>query len=201
MSSQLSINNIKITIKTDVPFYPCNDKVQIKDKIYAVKVYSTNPLFINVTGLKSFDDIATIRAFLTTNIISPSNILRVQVDSIFASRRLASGTRYNMKSIAKYCETHCQKDYFVEFSQESSSSKCLLLPRIKRREKNNTNGKNTLKQVDSENLRRPPQITLFYTGSVTVMGIRSLNQIDKLNQLINQIYQDVFKYKNTNSND
>ena len=195
MSSQLSINNIKITIKTDVPFYPCNDKVQIKDKIYAVKVYSTNPLFINVTGLKSFDDIATIRAFLTTNIIPPSSILRVQVDSIFASRRLANGTRYNMKRIAEYCETHCQKDYFVEFSQESSSSKCLLLPRIKRREKN------TLKQVDSENLRRPPQITLFYTGSVTVMGIRSLNQIDKLNQLINQIYQDVFKYKNTNSND
>ena len=191
-SPRLVVSNIKITIATTIPFHSCNQQIEIDNKIYAVKIYSTSPWFINVTGLRSFADISSIRSFLTAHVLSPSNIKRVHVDSIFASRRLSSPVLYDMERIAQFCRDHCKRDYFVSYNPEITTSKCLLLPRRKTEKRNKTSSKIRLKQVNLRHVK-PPQISLFYTGSVTVMGLRSVSQIREVDNLIEQIYQDGFK--------
>lgn len=191
-SPRLVMSNIKISIATTIPFHSCNQKIEIDNKIYAVKIYSTCPWLINVTGLRSLADISSIRSFLTAHVLSPSNIKRVHVDSMFASRRLSNPVQYDMERIAQFCRDHCKQDYFVSYNPEITTSKCLLLPRQKKEKRNKTSSKIRLKQVNLREVK-PPQITLFYTGAVTVMGLRSVSQIEKVDNLIEQIYQDGFK--------
>lgn len=191
MSTHLHIDNVKITVQTDIPFRPTNTNVTICGKIFAVKIYPTNPFFINFTGLKSLADIDLIKTHLQTCLSPVPGLKRVNVDSMFASRRLPRPILYDMGKIWAYCRAHCQRDYFVYYNPELTTSKCLLLPR----------GKKTKRKLKQGRCTRAPQISLFHTGSVTVMGIRSLDQIEKADKLIHRIYHDMFKRPNQKSND
>ena len=62
-----------------------------------------------------------------------------------------------------------------------------------------TTHKINLKKLSFRKNNKPPQITLFHTGSVTVMGIKSLTQLDQVDQLVGKLYRDEFQLKQQTS--
>ena len=183
----LKIKNFKISLLTNIGFYPCNRKFKHNNNILAFKIYSTNPYLINITGLKSFEDIRQIKIFLQTKLVSPSlplpffylKVLKSNLDSMFASRRLETNLCFDIVQVAHFCKHHCKKYYEVVFDDEQTC-KCLLAPKV------------NLKKNKCQKRLRPPQITLFHTGAVTVMGLKTLSQLDQVNRLIQPIFKHEF---------
>lgn len=183
----LKIKNFKISLLTNIPFYPCNCKFKHNNNILAFKIYSTNPYLINITGLKSFNHIQQIKLLLQTKLVSPSllkpffylKVLKSSLDSMFASRRLETNLCFDILKVAHFCKQHCKKNYEVDYDDEQTS-KCLLYPKV------------NLKKDKRQKRLRPPQITLFHTGAVTVMGLKSLSQLDQVNRLIQPIFKNEF---------
>ena len=202
----LSIKNIKISLLVDSTLPPCNLKTQYNSHTVAFKVYKTDPNRVNVTGLQSYSEMQQIRTLVTEIIpLVHFSVLDMKIDSIFASRKLDTPVYFDMNKLYHYAKCVLpQHKYMVYYNQEEGA-KCLLLPRHKAN-KAKPKTKSSSKQV--VNLRqsfllsknnRPPQITLFHTGSVTVMGIKSLTQIDQVDRLVQILYRDEFKLEQQTS--
>ena len=208
-ATTLSIRNIKISLLVDSPLTPCNLKTQYNSHTIAFKIYKTDPNRINVTGLQSYAEMQQIQTLVTqSNIIPPNagsgkqvnnfSVLDMKIDSIFASRKLVTPVYFDMNRLYHYAKRVLpQHKYMVYYNQEEGA-KCLLLPRNKPTVKPKSVGSrkkivNLRRSFLLSKNNRPPQITLFHTGSVTVMGIKSLTQIDQVNRLVQILYRDEFK--------
>lgn len=199
LQSTLCIKNIKISLLVDSSLPPCNLKTKFNSHPVAFKIYKTDPNRINVTGLQSYPEIKQIQTLITQSDIIPCNhvnnfsVINMKVDSIFASRKLVTPVYFNMNKLYHYAKRILpQHKYMVYYNQEEGA-KCLLLPRKKNVAKPKINRKINLRQSFFTKNNNPPQITLFHTGSVTVMGIKSLTQIEQVDRLIQTLYRNEFK--------
>ena len=199
MPTPLAIKNIKasLLLKSNVP--PCNVKMQFNTHTLAFRVYATSPQRVNVTGLRSYQELAELVQKLKTGRVF-NDIRSTTIDSIFASRKLATPVYFNMDSVYQHARDHAliRHKYNVYYNAEEGS-KCLLLPKrtCPPRKKINLKTGHTGQPTDHQIRARKklPQITLFHTGSVTVMGLKSLSQIDHVHQLIDQLFKDEFRLR------
>lgn len=203
----LVIKNIKISLHTNTPLPACNIKTQLNSHVIAFKVYNTSLQRINVTGLQSYPEIKQVQALLTQLGVAPTHVdvLDVNIDSIFASRKLIKPVYFDMVKLYHHAQSIVPRHKYIVYYNPEEGAKCLLLPKVTR--KNNKPPPSTptyynkinLKKLSTQKNNKPPQITLFHTGSVTVMGIKSLAQLDKVDQLVGKLYRDEFQLKQQTS--
>ena len=201
LQSTLCIKNIKISLLVDSSLPPCNLKTQFNSHPVAFKIYNTDPNRINVTGLQSYSEIRQIQTLVTQSDIVPCSnhvnnfsVLGMKIDSIFASRKLVTPVYFNMNKLYHYAKHVLPQHKYIVYYNQEDGAKCLLLPRRKTAAKPKISKKINLRQsfLTTKN-NKPPQITLFHTGSVTVMGIKSLTQIEQVDRLVQTLYRDEFK--------
>lgn len=191
MQSPLSIKNIKISLFVQSNLAPCNIKTQFNAHKLAFRVYSTSPQRVNVTGLRSYQEMLDVQQRLkSANVFS--HIHHMTIDSIFASRKLPAPVYFNMDAVYQHAKNIVPRHKYSVYYNAEEGSKCLLLPKVQHKKTKKINLKKLFKR---QSIQRPPQITLFHTGSVTVMGLKSLSQIDHVNQLICRILKDELQLK------
>ena len=198
----LVIKNIKISLHINTPLPACNIKTQLNSHVIAFKVYNTSLQRINVTGLQSYPEIKQVQALLTPLGVAPTHVgvLGVNIDSIFASRKLVQPVYFNMVKLYHHAQNIVPRHKYIVYYNPEEGAKCLLLPKMTRQNnKPPPTRKINLKKLFSQKNNKPPQITLFHTGSVTVMGIKSLAQLDQVDQLVSKLYRDEFQLKQTSS--
>ncbi len=218
--TRLGIKNIKISLHINTPLPACNIKTQLNSHVIAFKVYNTSLQRINVTGLQSYPEIKQVATLLTQLGVTPAHVgvLGVNIDSIFASRKLIKPVYFDMAKLYHHARNIVSRRKYTVYYNAEEGAKCLLLPKVtttpkislkkvtaSTHNKNNkpppstTTHKINLKKLSSRKNNKPPQITLFHTGSVTVMGIKSLTQLDHVNQLVGKLYRDEFQLKQQTS--
>jgi len=214
----LGIKNIKISLHIDTPLSACNIKTQFNSHVIAFKVYNTSLQRINVTGLQSYPEIKQVATLLTQLGVTPAHVsvLGINIDSIFASRKLIKPVYFDMVKLYHHAQNIVPRHKYTVYYNAEEGAKCLLLPKVTTTPKINlekvissthnnkpspsaTTHKINLKKLSSRKNNKPPQITLFHTGSVTVMGIKSLTQLDQVDQLVGKLYRDEFQLKQQTS--
>lgn len=196
----LVIKNIKISLHINTPLPACNIKTQLNSHVIAFKVYNTSLQRINVTGLQSYPEIQQVQARLTQLGVAPTHVsvLSVNIDSIFASRKLMQPVYFDMVKLYHHAQNIVPRHKYIVYYNPEEGAKCLLLPKTTRKNYNKppfttTQKINLKKSAQKKNNNKPPQVTLFHTGSVTVMGIKSLTQLDQVDQLVGKLYRDEFQ--------
>lgn len=197
----LAIKNIKISLLINTPLPACNIKTQLNSHVIAFKVYSTSCQRINVTGLQSYPEIRQVEAQLHQLGVTPTHVrvLGVNIDSIFASRKLPQLAYFDMAQLYRHAQNIVPRHKYTVYYNPEEGAKCLLLPKVGKINKPRPpKGKKVnLKKLSSRKNNKPPQITLFHTGSVTVMGIKSLAQLDQVDQLVDKLYRHEFQLQPT----
>ena len=174
----LTIKNIKLTLKTQVKWQPIAGKRLFLDNDQVViTVYRTNQKLIHLTKIKNFDHMNKImcrikpvilrQTFLATGHTLP---FQVVIDSVFASRNArACKKNYNMAHLVHVCSILLHDRYKISYEPELAPG-CYLRSNV--------------------NLitKKLPQITLFATGSVTVMGIKSQTDFNNTQEIIDKIF-------------
>ena len=155
------ISNIKISFFITSSLSP---SLEILRK-YKIRIYKDFPQLINVTGIRSLDDVNQIRNELEEK-FDEKTVDKYRVDNIMASRKVNLSLSFDFKKIIKRIRKKgYDKIFHVVYDQEYAQ-RIFLKPREK-----------------------PfPSIQLLYTGSVTVMGCKSINHLIFSQNVIDCLY-------------
>ena len=165
----LKIRNIKLSLTVDKPIY-INSKMLIINPINKVKItiYKHSPYLINVTGIDSYKSFQEIKQILqkTYNF----KIIKQNIDSIMLNYKSLKHKKINLNILSRFC--HEYKDYTLDFNSELFNA-----PFLKSKENCGT-------------------LILFSTGSVQVMGCKSLLEIKKIIKILNDLFHNYYTFKN-----
>ena len=152
--------NIKIsfTVKSFLP--PCLEFL----RKYKIKIYKDFSQLINVTGIRSLNEVHQIISELEEKFGVTIN-KKYRIDNIMASRKVK--LIFDFKKIIDSIKMlGYDKVFHVDYDEETYSQRIFLKPR-----------------------KKPfPSIQLLYTGSVTVMGCKSFHHVRFCQNVIKQCF-------------
>ena len=131
---------------------------------YKIGIYKHSPELINVTGIQSLDDVHQIRSEMEET-FSLKIDKEYRVDNIMASRKVQ--LKFDLKKIIQTIrKKEYDKVFDVDYDLETYAQRIFLKP-----------------------LEKPfPSIQLLYTGSVTVMGCKSIDHLKFCQNVIDRLY-------------
>ena len=127
-----------------------------------ITIYKSSKLnLINATGLKSLAEIDEIKSYLEEKF--NLTIVHVKIDNMFLSRKCFEN--FDVEKLIRTCEKLIKDSHHIIYDVLLSRG-IYLIPRQKPK----------------------PSLILFRTGSVTVMSIRSLEEVNECNNFLSKIY-------------
>ena len=163
------MKNLKMSFFFQKPIINKDDcttgKINFKRNTATMTIYKHRTTLINVTGIKSMEEIATYRHMLEEEFKQP--IIEERIDSMFFSHR--DNIKIDLHKIY-YWLKETRKDYLVDFNEETFHGMYL-------------------KPKD----RCFPTIILFRTGSFTLMGGKSLHLVYKSEDFVKDIIMQFHK--------
>lgn len=150
MSGLMKLRNLKVSLYSSEPVF---NRIQNDQKLHfnfdraKLIIYKHSPSLLNLTGLRSFEELNTIKRLVETKF--NIKIIKIKIDCCFFSHKQSSG--YNIDLGAIYNELKNSKVYFVSYEAEIFAG-LTMKPR---------------------NDKTFPSVLLFRTGSFTVIGGRS----------------------------
>ena len=130
---------------------------------FSIRIYKHSPHLINVTGIRTLDEVDQIRSELEERF--QIKIEKTRVDNLMASRRGKHIFDFE-KMIKSIKKNGYDRVFLVCYDVETYAQRIFLTPREK----------------------PCPSIQLLYTGSVTVMGCKSFEDLEFCQQVIDQLY-------------
>ena len=161
MKREMKVKNIKCSLQSSNSILEGKLKKNNKYKIYfgsaTLIIYGHSPLLINMTGLKSMKEVdTTINYIEVAYNVKCSNL---SVDNIFYSHK--DSRNIDMNALY-YHVRDCYRDtHFIDYNIE-------LFPGLYMKSK----------------IKGIPTLILFRTGSYTIMGCKSINQVKEYRMFI-----------------
>lgn len=156
---QLEAYNIKLSFITSSHLH----EVNMNHGKYSIRIYKHSPHLINVTGIKKIDEVDQIKDELEEKF--SIKIEKTRIDNLMASRRVKFIFDFE-KIIQSMKKNDLDKVFYVSYDQETYAQRIFLKPREK----------------------PCPSIQLLYTGSVTVMGCKSFEDLNFCQRVIDLLY-------------
>ena len=157
----MKVNNVKCTLKSSHPIFEGKLKNNKKYKINfgntTLIIYGHSPLLINMTGLKSMEEVDTTRKYIEMAYNVKCSDLKV--DSIFYSHK--DCLNIDMNALYYYVRDHYKAQFYIDYNIE-------LFPGIYMKSKN----------------KGIPTLILFRTGSYTIIGGKSIQIVLKYQKFI-----------------
>lgn len=163
---KMGVNNIKCSLKSSSSIF--EEKLQYfkKYKTFLGKatliVYGHSPLLINITGLKSMKEVETTRKYI--EVVYNVKCSDLRVDNIFYSHK--DCLNIDMRALYYYLSEHYKDTHLIDYNIE-------LFPGIYMKSK----------------IKGFPTIILFRTGSYTILGSKSIDEVSKYKKIIHELYK------------
>ena len=161
----MKLKNIKVSLlfKNDIVKNQ-NKQIIWKNGNFIFTIYRCNQKLINVTGLKSAEEIEQQKSVIEE--MFQQNVLKVRIDNTFFSKK--DYTNIDMSSLYKHLKEN--KDYFVSYNIEVFAG-MYLHPKDK----------------------QYPTMIIFRTGSYTMMGGKSLKIVYECEIFLKTLIQKYLK--------
>lgn len=164
----LEIKNVKVSYFYDAPsplysssWHPPEPGVTYIGNC-VITIYKSSKLnFMNATGIKSLAEIDQVKSCLEEKF--NLTIVHVKIDNMFLSRKCYEN--FDVEKLIRTSEKLIKDSHHIIYDVLLSRG-IYLTPRQKPK----------------------PSYILFRTGSVTVMSVRSIEEIDKCNHFLSQVY-------------
>ena len=157
------MKNLKMSFFFQTPIIKRDEstpgKTNFKRNRAIMTIYKHKTNLINVTGIKSMEEITTYRQLLEEEFKQP--VIKERIDSMFFSHR--DKKKINLHKIYYWAREN-RKDYVVDFNEETFHGMFL-------------------KPKD----RHFPTIILFRTGTFTLMGGKSLHLVYQSEDFVKDI--------------
>jgi hypothetical protein len=144
-----------------------------------ITVFKHSQKLVNVTGIKNLKHFQEVRNFVRNYYykVKGSYVLSDRIDNIMVTRRMSCN--YNMSAILSACKKLYRKNYCTYFGDEDRlTCKAIVLQPKERGKEDCVNG----------------TFLLYYTGSVTIMGLKEYEEIELCQQMVDRIYNRAFQY-------
>jgi TATA-box binding protein (TBP) (component of TFIID and TFIIIB) len=157
----MKLKNIKVSLlfKNDIVKNQ-NKQIIWKNENFIFTIYKCNQKLVNVTGLKSAEEIEQQKSVIEE--MFQQNVLKVRIDNTFFSKK--DYTNIDMSSLYKHLKEN--KDYFVSYNIELFAG-IYLQPKDK----------------------LYPTMIIFRTGSYTIMGGKSVKIIYECEQFVQHLIE------------
>lgn len=147
----MQMKNLKMSFFFQSPLFEKDEytpsKTNFKRSTANMTIYKHKTNLINVTGIKSLEEVTTYRQLLEEEFKQP--VIEERIDSMFFTHR--NNIKIDLHQIYNWMREH-RKDYLVDFNEETFHG-MYLKPRD----------------------RRFPTIILFRTATYSLMGGKSLH--------------------------
>ena len=144
-----------------------------------VTVFKHCQKLVNVTGIKNLKHYQEVRNFVRNyyHKVNGSHMLSDRIDNIMVTRRMVCN--YDQSAILNACKKLYRKNYCAYFGDEDRlTCKAIVLQPKERGKEDCVSG----------------TFSLFYTGSVTIMGLKDYEEIELCQQMVDRIYNLAFRY-------
>ena len=162
----MKVNNIKCTLRSSHSIFEEKLKKNKKYKISFANanliIYGHSPLLINMTGLKSMKEVETTRKYI--EVVYNVKCSDLRVDNIFYSHK--DCLNIDMRALYYYLSEHYKDTHLIDYNIE-------LFPGIYMKSK----------------IKGFPTIILFRTGSYTILGSKSIDEVSKYKKIIHELYK------------
>ena len=157
----MKLNNIKVSLlfKNDIVKNQ-NKQIIWKNGNFIFTIYKCNQKLVNVTGLKSAEEIEQQKSVIEE--MFQQNVLKVRIDNTFFSKK----DYKNIDMSSLYTHLKENKDYFVSYNIELFAG-IYLQPKDK----------------------LYPTMIIFRTGSYTIMGGKSVKIIYECEQFVQHLIE------------
>ena len=159
----MQMKNMKMSFFFQSPLFEKDkktpSKTNFKRNTAIMTIYKHKPNLVNVTGIKSVEEVTTYRRLLEEEFKQP--VIEERIDSMFFSHR--DNIRIDLHQIYYWMREH-NKDYLVDFNEETFHG-MYLKPRD----------------------RCFPTIILFRTGTYTLIGGKSLHLVYQSEDFVKDI--------------
>ena len=161
----MKVNNIKCTLQSNKSIF--EGELQ-KNKKYKtcignaiITVYGHSPLLINMTGLKSMNEIETKRNYIES--IYKVKCKDLRIDNIFYSFKDCQNI--DMNALYYYVRDNFKEKFVTDFNVE-------IFPGLYMKSR----------------IKGLPTLILFRTGSFTIMACKSIDQVKEYCAFVNDLF-------------
>ena len=166
----MKVNNIKCTLQSSHSIFEEKLKKNKKYKISFANanliIYGHSPLLINMTGLKSMEEVETTRKYI--EVVYNVKCSDLRVDNIFYSHK--DCLNIDMNALYHHIRDHYKDTHLIDYNIE-------LFPGIYMKSK----------------IKGFPTIILFRTGSYTILGSKSIDVVVKYKTFIYKLLNLFYK--------
>ena len=162
----MRVNNIKCSLITNCSIL--EEKLQNHEKYKTclgkatLIIYGHSPLLINLTGLQSMKEVESTRKYI--EVVYNVKCSDLRVDNIFYSHK--DCLNIDMRALYYYLSEHYKDTHLIAYNIE-------LFPGIYMKSK----------------IKGFPTIILFRTGSYTILGSKSIDEVSKYKKIIHELYK------------
>ena len=160
----MKVNNIKCSLQSNKPIFEGELKRNKKFKSCfgntSLTIYAHSPLLINLTGLKSIEEIHSVRKYI--ELVYDVKCSDICIDNIFYSHK--DFRNIDMNALYYYLRDN-NKDYCIDYNIE-------LFPGLYMKTK----------------IKGLPTLILFRTGSYTIMGCKSISMLIRYKSFIYNLF-------------
>ena len=166
----MKVNNIKCSLQSSKPIFDGELQRNKKFKSHfgntLLTIYAHSPLLINLTGLKTIEEIHSIRKYI--ELVFDVKCSDVRIDNIFYSHK--DYRNIDMSALYYYLRDKHKDEYCIDYNIE-------LFPGLYMKTK----------------IKGLPTLILFRTGSYTIMGCKSIETLIKYKTFVNNIFKSFLK--------
>ena len=162
----MKVNNIKCSFQSSKPIFDGelkrNKKFKSRFGNTSLTIYAHSPLLINLTGLKTIEEIQSVRKYI--ELVFDVKCSDVRIDNIFYSHK--DCCKIDMNALYYHLRDKFKDKYVIDYNVE-------LFPGLYMKSK----------------VRGLPTIIFFRTGSYTIMGSKSIEILIKYKTFVINILE------------
>ena len=166
----MKVNNIKCSLQSSKPIFDGelkrNQKFKSRFGNTSLTIYAHSPLLINLTGLKSIEEIHSVRKYI--EVVFDVKCSDVRIDNIFYSHK--DCCKIDMNALYYHLRDKHKENYVIDYNVE-------LFPGLYMKSK----------------VKDLPTLILFRTGSYTIMGCKSMEKLIEYKTFVNDIFKSFSK--------
>ena len=162
----MKVNNIKCSLQSSKPIFDGelkrNQKFKSRFGNTSLTIYAHSPLLINLTGLKSIEEIHSVRKYI--EVVFDVKCSDVRIDNIFYSHK--DCCKIDMNALYYHLRDKHKENYVIDYNVE-------LFPGLYMKSK----------------IKDLPTLILFRTGSYTIMGCKSIDMVIRYKTFIYNLFK------------
>ena len=162
----MKVNNIKCSLQSSKPIFEGELQRNKKFKSHfgntLLTIYAHSPLLINLTGLKSIEEIHSVRKYI--ELVYDVKCSDVRIDNIFYSHK--DYRNIDMNALYYHLRDKHQHKHTIDYNVE-------LFPGLYMKSK----------------VKDLPTLILFRTGSYTIMGCKSIDMVIRYKTFIYNLFK------------